>query len=82
MSLPAPPPKPDKGVAPAAPVAMQPAPADATLKAVKAYRRTMGLCYKCAGKWSKDHRCPPEVLMAVEAIWHDFDDDDERNYDY
>jgi hypothetical protein len=29
----------------------------------------MGLCYKCAGKWSKDHKCPPEVLLVVETLW-------------
>lgn len=44
---------------------------NSALKTLKAYRRAMGLCYKCTGKWSKDHRCPPEVLMAVETIWQD-----------
>ena len=33
----------------------------------------MGLCYKCGAKWSKDHTCPPEVLLAVEALWDSFD---------
>lgn len=29
----------------------------------------MGLCYKCASKWSKDHKCPLEVLLPVETVW-------------
>lgn len=29
----------------------------------------MGLCYKCVGKWSKDHKCPPKVLLPVETVW-------------
>lgn len=36
----------------------------------------MGLCYKCVAKWSKDHRYPPDVLMAVEMIWQDCPDDE------
>lgn len=70
-----PPPKTEKVAAPAVPAATATHPTDSTLKAVKAYRRALGLCFKCAGKWSKDHRCPPEVLMAVEALWMDFDDE-------
>lgn len=44
-------------------------PADAKLTVLKAHRRSLGLCYKCNAKWSKDHRCPPEVLHAVQALW-------------
>jgi len=40
---------------------------------VKAYQKALGLCYKCGAKWSKDHTCPPEVLLAVEALWDSFD---------
>lgn len=29
----------------------------------------MGLCYKCGAKWSKDHRCSPDVLHAVQDLW-------------
>lgn len=36
----------------------------------------MGLCYKCAVPWSKDHKCAPEVLLVVEAVWDAFDVDD------
>jgi hypothetical protein len=42
---------------------------DAKLAALRSYRHTMGLCYKCADKWSKDHKCPPKVLSAVETVW-------------
>lgn len=63
-------------------VAVTPPPAtatstDPTLKAVKAFRRAHGLCFNCGAKWSKDHQCSPEVLLAVEAIWQNFPDDDE-----
>jgi hypothetical protein len=46
---------------------------DSKLQAVKAYRRAMGLCYKCGAKWSKDHKCHPEVLLAVEHLWDSYD---------
>ncbi|CAD6211109.1 unnamed protein product [Miscanthus lutarioriparius] len=26
-------------------------------------------CFKCSAKWSKDHKCSPEVLLVVEGIW-------------
>ena len=41
---------------------------DSKLGAVKTYRKAMGLCYKCGLKWSKDHRCAPEVLHAIHDI--------------
>jgi hypothetical protein len=37
--------------------------------AVKAYRKAMGLCYKCGLKWSWDHKCAPEVLHAINDLW-------------
>ena len=37
------------------------------LVAVKAYRKDMGLCYKCGVKWSKDPKCSPEVLHAIRS---------------
>ena len=42
---------------------------ESKLAMVKSYRRAMGLCFWCAGKWSKDHKCPPEILLAVADIW-------------
>lgn len=33
----------------------------------------MGLCYKCGAKWSKDHKCSPEVLLVVEVVWDSVD---------
>jgi hypothetical protein len=36
----------------------------------------MGLCYKCAAPWTKEHKCAPEVLLAIEAVWNDYDHDD------
>ena len=67
-----PPPRQDRGPPATAP---REAPTnDAKLAAIKSYRPTMGLCYKCAAPWSKDHKCAPEVLLVVEAVWGDFDD--------
>lgn len=51
-------------------------PTHQTLSAVKAYRRTLGLCYKCNAKWSKDHVCAPEILYVVEALWDSISSDD------
>jgi len=46
---------------------------DAKLAALRAYRRAMGLCYKCAEKWSRDHKCSPIVqLHAVQELWELF----------
>lgn len=45
------------------------------LATIKAYRRAMGLCFKCGIKWSKEHTCAPEVLHAVEALWDTVADD-------
>ena len=42
---------------------------DSKLTAVKAYRKAMGLCYKCGVKWSRDHKCAPEVLHAIQDLW-------------
>ncbi|XP_066323723.1 uncharacterized protein [Miscanthus floridulus] len=42
---------------------------DSKLVALKAYRRAMGLCYKGAAKWTKDHKCAPEILHAVQDLW-------------
>ncbi|WVZ54205.1 LOW QUALITY PROTEIN: hypothetical protein U9M48_005042 [Paspalum notatum var. saurae] len=37
--------------------------------ALRAYRRTRGLCDRCAEKWAPGHRCAPEVqLNAVQEI--------------
>ena len=49
---------------------------DSKLVAIKSYRKALGLCYKCGAKWSKDHKCSLEVLLAVEAIWDSFGDSD------
>jgi hypothetical protein len=49
---------------------------DNKLAAIKAYRRAMGLCFKCGVKWSKDHTCAPEVLHVVETLWDTVADDD------
>jgi len=42
---------------------------ESKLAVVKSYRRAMGFCYRCVGKWSKDHKCPPDILLAVVDIW-------------
>jgi hypothetical protein len=57
MPLP-PPPKLEKALVPAVPTAAATPSSDSTLRAVKSYRRALGLYLKCGGKWSKDHHCP------------------------
>jgi len=43
---------------------------DEILSAIKAYRRTKGLCYNCGVKWSPGHKCAPTVaLHVVEELW-------------
>ena len=79
LPLPPPPPWPSApplvALAPSQPATGAP-PADAKLSALKAYRRALGLCYKCGAKWSKDHRCSLEVLHAVDVLWDSFSSDD------
>jgi hypothetical protein len=79
MPLPPPPPRHDKpAVAIAAPETPAAPTLDAKLSAVKAYRRAMGLCYKCGEKWSKDHKCSPQIqLHLVQELWDLLPDDDE-----
>jgi len=49
---------------------------DAELAALKTYRCALGLCYKYGAKWSRDHRCSPEVLQAVDPLWDSFSSSD------
>lgn len=35
------------------------------LATLKNFRRQNGLCFKCGNKWSKDHKCPPQVPLHV-----------------
>jgi hypothetical protein len=60
MPLPPPPSKNDKAV-PQVDNAAAPA-LDSKLFVVKAYRKAMGLCYKCGLKWSRDHKCAPHDI--------------------
>ncbi|CAD6334945.1 unnamed protein product [Miscanthus lutarioriparius] len=40
------------------------------LTALKNYRRSEGLCFKCGEKWGPNHKCPPSIsLNAIEDIW-------------
>jgi hypothetical protein len=40
------------------------------LSALKSYRRSKGLCFKCGEKWGPHHKCPTTVsLAAIEEIW-------------
>ena len=32
---------------------------------MRCFRRARGLCFKCGGRWGKDHTCPPTVQMHV-----------------
>jgi hypothetical protein len=48
--------------------------------ALKTYRRAMGLCIKCAEKWSREHRCAPSVqLHALQEILQLFNIEDEED---
>ena len=39
------------------------------LIALKNYRRSKGLCFKCGEKWGPNHKCPPSIsLNAIEDI--------------
>lgn len=75
LPQPLPPPRADKAPqqAAATPAVQQ---QDVKLAALKSYRHALSLCYKCGNKWSKDHRCPPEVLQAVDALWDSFSSED------
>lgn len=46
---------------------------------VKTYCKAMGLYYKCAAKWTRDHKCSPEVLHALNDLWDSFLEDDCTN---
>jgi hypothetical protein len=41
----------------------------------------MGLCYKCGAKWSRDHKCSPDVLHAMQDLWEGHSDDEEEVLD-
>lgn len=56
-----------------------PVQAESKLAALKGHRKALGLCYKCGAKWSRDHKCPPEILNAVEAIWETLESEDSHN---
>ena len=77
LPLPPPPPRVEKPQAvPAATETPGAASLDTKLSAVKAYRRAMGLCYKCGEKWSKDHKCSQQVqLHLVQELWDLLPDD-------
>jgi hypothetical protein len=70
-ALPLPPPPPHRQERPASVVAHQPVEpargpsADERWAALRAQRRAQGLCMRCAGKWSRDHQCPPQVQLNV-----------------
>ena len=43
---------------------------DERFQALKNYRRSKGLCFKCGEKWGPNHKCPPTVsLHAMEEFW-------------
>lgn len=73
-ALPQPPPPPRQDKTPA-PISAT----DSKLVAIKSYRQALGLCYKCGVKWSKDHKCAPEVLHAVEVLWDSFAEFDSQS---
>ena len=78
LPLPPPPPRADKPVVlvVAAQTGTTAQASNQTMAAIKAYRRALGLCFKCNAKWSKDHVCAPEVLHAVDALWESISSED------
>lgn len=41
------------------------------LAALKNYRKSKGLCFKCGEKWGPRHKCPQNVsLHAMEEVWN------------
>ena len=53
-------------------------PGDDKLSALKNYRRSKGLCFKCGEKWGPNHKCPATVsLNALEKIWKCLNDTDD-----
>jgi hypothetical protein len=49
---------------------------DDKLSALKNYRRSKGLCFKCGEKWSPQHKCPATVsLQAMEQLWQCISED-------
>ena len=43
------------------------------MAALKAYRRAMGLCFKCGEKWVHNHKCSNTVqLHVVQELWELF----------
>lgn len=40
------------------------------MAALRAYRHSRGLCYQCAEKWTRDHKCNKQVqLHVVQELW-------------
>jgi hypothetical protein len=51
---------------------------DESFQALKNYRRSKGLCFKCGEKWGPNHKCPPNVsLHAMEEFWSCLSDNEE-----
>lgn len=51
---------------------------DDKFSALKSYRRSKGLCFKCGEKWSPQHKCPDTVsLHAMEELWKCFSDSED-----
>ncbi|WVZ82304.1 hypothetical protein U9M48_029580 [Paspalum notatum var. saurae] len=52
------------------PAVRQPGSMEQKFSALHQYRRARGLCDRCAEKWSRDHRCAPQVqLHAMQEVW-------------
>lgn len=51
---------------------------DDKLLALKNFRRSKGLCFKCGEKWGPNHKCPATIsLHAIEEIWNCVTDSDD-----
>ena len=55
-------------------------PKDDKISALRAYRRSKGLCFVCGERWSKDHKCATSVqLHIVEELIHALQSGGEEN---
>lgn len=51
------------------------------IDALKNYRRSKGLCFKCGEKWGPQHKCPAIVsLNAMEQLWSCVTDGEELDF--
>ena len=73
-------PRPPQADKPAEPPAAQAVTTPTTtdkLSELRQYRRAQGLCDRCAEKWFRGHKCPPQIqLHVMQELWDAFELDE------